>query len=101
MKKLLILAILGLLGLAWRSEGIVQMLQVGHQQSSSNTTQITVASLMPSGQSLPQQNLLSLEELAKLSVKDPQAYHAYLRSVSTERTEVDKLMNFLAHGRYE
>lgn len=42
-------------------------------------------------------------EFAELSKTDPDAYRKFLNShqVEEERSEVDKLFNFLARGKYE
>lgn len=46
---------------------------------------------------------MSIQEFAKLSKTDPAAYQKLLAShqAPAERSAVDKLMNFLAHGKFE
>ena len=51
----------------------------------------------------PAQKPMTMEEFIKAGKSDPQAVAAFLESHTEqpERTEVDKLMNWLAHGKYE
>lgn len=50
----------------------------------------------------PKNKPMTPEELIELSKTDPQALTKFLNShVQEEHNEVDKLLNFLAHGKYE
>jgi len=46
---------------------------------------------------------MSATEFADLAKKDPQAYQKFIHSLRAEdeRSEVDKLMNFFARGKFE
>lgn len=46
---------------------------------------------------------MSATEFADLAQKDPQAYQKFIGSlrIKEERSEVDKLLNFFARGKYE
>jgi hypothetical protein len=51
----------------------------------------------------PQQQAMTAEEFAKLSQTDPLAYQKFINSyqLNQDRSEVDKLMNFFARGKFE
>jgi len=46
---------------------------------------------------------MTAEELIEMAKKDPNAYQKFLQSHEEpeDRNEVDKLMNWFAHGKYE
>ena len=48
------------------------------------------------------QNAMSADDFARLSNTDPGAYQKFIASrTANERTEADKLTNFLTRGKYE
>ncbi|HEX7649362.1 MAG TPA: hypothetical protein VF450_18335 [Noviherbaspirillum sp.] len=106
MKGTLILILISICAFAWRSEDILNALSLaGHAKQASN---ISASSLIASQGAQKQQaqqsqeQVMSIEELTKLSKTDPKAMQKFIQSRTvSERTEVDKLMNFLAHGKYE
>lgn len=91
MKKLLFMSIVAICGLAWRSPDILHAIGLADAAQ----TPAPVATQ-------PAPKPMSVDEFAERSKSDPQAYQKFLNSFQTqERSEVDKLMNLLAHGRYE
>lgn len=101
MKKLLLMLVVSLCAIAWRSENILDGLSAaGSMPVVSQATISAEALTMARMQSAPKP--MSAEEFAELSKNDPKAYQKFLASrVASERTEIDKLMNFLARGKYE
>lgn len=101
MKKLLIMLILSICAVAWRSDDILNALGVATTASATQRTPVT-ASAMAAGQPGAAHNAMSVEQLAELSKTDPNAYRKFIASRTVnERTEADKLMNFLTRGKYE
>jgi hypothetical protein len=100
-KKLLIMLILSICAVAWRSDDILNALGVASTASAAQRTPVT-ASAMTAGQHAATEKAMSTEELAELSKTDPNAYRKFIASRTVnERTEADKLMNFLTRGEYE
>lgn len=99
MKTLLIGFVVAVGLLAWRSEDVANML--GSAIASKPAQPLSLESLVQAP--ADGQRAMTLEEFAELSETDPAAYQKLLAShqVPVERTEVDKLMNFLARGKYE
>jgi hypothetical protein len=96
MKTLLILLLVSICAIGWRSESIMQA--IGMARPAPQTIQsLTV----PAGQQPP--TGMSLTEYAELAKKDPDAYRKLFAShqQKEERSEVDKLMNLLSTGKYE
>jgi len=93
MKKLLLMLLVAMCALAWRSESIMQLLgmAVASPQSASLQSLTIPASTKASGG-------LSLAEYADLARTDPDAYRKLLQShqQEKERSEVDKLMNLFS-----
>jgi hypothetical protein len=106
MKSLLIMLLISICAIAWRSDDILLALRTAQQPAAPalNPGSIPasaaglIAASAPAGA-----KSMTIAEFAKLSKTDPQAYHKLLAShqVEEERGAVDKLMNFLAHGKYE
>ena len=93
MKRLLLLLLIALCGIAWRSADVMEALGLAQAQA-------PAATLVPlSGGARP----MSLHEYAELAKSDPEAYRKLIDSMRApqERSEVDKLMNFFARGKYE
>ncbi|HJV53837.1 MAG TPA: hypothetical protein VJ652_20390 [Noviherbaspirillum sp.] len=97
MKKLLLLLLVSLSALAWRSEEIMRGLGMARTTAAPSTPALNVQA----GQD--GHKAMTMGEFAELSKTDPQAYRKLINSlqVPEERSAVDKLMNFLAHGKYE
>ncbi len=101
MKKLLIMLILSICAVAWRSDDILNALGVASTASAAQHTPVT-ASALTVGQPTAAGKVMSIEELAELSKTDPSAHRKFIASRTVyERTEADKLMNFLTRGEYE
>jgi hypothetical protein len=103
MKTLLIMLVVSLCAIAWRSEDIVNALSKGGIMPGS-TGQLHVQELQanPGTPGAAGVKPMSVDELAQLSHTDPGAYQKFLQSRTVnERTQADKLMNFFAHGKYE
>ncbi|MGZ5858300.1 MAG: hypothetical protein ACXWJK_13785 [Burkholderiaceae bacterium] len=100
MKKLLILLLFGICALGWRSETIMQ--QLGMVKAASEPQSYSIESLTASKDTKKQQGM-SLNQYAELAKTDPDAYRKLIQShqQDQERSEVDKLMNFFAHLKYE
>ncbi|HJV80200.1 hypothetical protein [Noviherbaspirillum sp.] len=91
MKKLLFMLLVAICGLAWRSPDIMHAIGL----AGAAQTPVTVVT-----QPAPQP--MSVDEFAERSKSDPQAYQKFINSFQMQdRSEVDKLMNLLAHGKYE
>lgn len=96
MKKLLLIFLIGICGFAWRSEEIVTMLGFAATPPSMTPQyQPVSAEKPPAG--------MSIAEFAELAKTDPDAYQKLFASHQqhAERSAIDKLMNFLARGKYE
>ncbi|HEY8605839.1 MAG TPA: hypothetical protein VIM12_01835 [Noviherbaspirillum sp.] len=105
MKTLLLMLLIAICGIAWRSPEIVALLDPaaagGAKAASPGLAAPSVqdmATPRPEGQ-----RPMTAQEFAELARTDPQAYRKYLDSmrVREERSEVDKLMHFFARGKYE
>ena len=101
MKTLLVMVILGVCVVAWRSGDILGVLGVTHQQPTD--AKVSIESLTAPQQEKTEHRAMSSAEFIELSKTDPNAYHKFIASHQqpTEPGEIDKLMNFLAHGKYE
>ncbi|RJF97350.1 hypothetical protein [Noviherbaspirillum saxi] len=112
MKTMLIMLLVSLCVIGWRSPDIMQAIGLAGAAQDPATlplqglagTQIknvTVDSLpvQPAAGHKP----MSVLEFAELATSDPQAYQKLINSmkVDEERSEVDKLMNFFARGKFE
>lgn len=96
MKKLLLLTIVAICGFAWRSPELMRTLGLaGSAQASARQSERAKPAAAPQP--------ISVQEFAQLNKSDAQAYRKFINSyqVEEERSEVDKLMNFLARGKYE
>lgn len=93
MKKLLVLLLIGICGLAWRSEDFAKLVGLARPPAAVAQGQGTPAP--PPG--------MSINEFADLAKKDPDAYRKFLAShqAPAERSPADKLMNFFARGKFE
>lgn len=100
MKSLLIILIVAICAIAWRSPDLMQAVGIASVRQDPAT--ITVESLT-AGQAPAGQRPMTAAEFAELSKTDPNAYQKYLNSfqLQEERSEVDKLFNFLSRGKYE
>lgn len=100
-KKLLFMLILSLCAVAWRSEDIVNALGAAGAVSAAESAPLS-ARTMVADQAGAGQDAMSVEEFARLGKTDPKAYRKFMDSRTVnERTEADKLMNFLSRGKYE
>lgn len=71
-------------------------------QSQINAHQAALEARQHTQGDTPENKPMTPEELIELSKTDPQAVTKFLNSrVQDEHNEVDKLLNFLAHGKYE
>lgn len=95
MKTLLLLLLVALCGIAWRTPGILGALGAAPPDAPVAAPQATAPD--------PAHKPMSLHEYAELAKKDPEAYRKFMDSLQqpAERSEVDKLMNFFARGKYE
>jgi hypothetical protein len=100
MKKLLILLLISMCAIAWRSEPILHRLQSFSTNKASPEVSVRAMLVAPDAQ---KPRGMSLHEYAELAKTDPDAYRKLMQShlVEEQRSEVDKLMNLLARGRYE
>ncbi len=100
MKTLLIMLLIGICAIGVRSPEIMQAIGMA---GSAQDPAISVNSLTAQKQQ-QQKKPMTAEEFAALSKSDPNAYQKFINSYQVtprERTEVDKLMNFLARGKFE
>jgi hypothetical protein len=102
MKSLLIMLLISICAIAWRSDDIRQILGAA-QQAASPATAATLTAGAPTPGRKPEHKPMSVAEFQELSKTDPQAYHKLINSmrVQEDRGAIDKLMNFLAHGEYQ
>ena len=101
MKKLLIMLVLSICAVAWRSEDMLKAIGVMSTASAAQTSPATV-SAMTAVRAGAGQGAMSVDEFARLGKTDPRAYQKFLNSRTVnERTEADKLINFLSRGKYE
>ncbi|GAB3541805.1 hypothetical protein GCM10027343_12820 [Noviherbaspirillum agri] len=100
MKTLLLILIVAICAIAWRSPDILHAVGIASvkQDPAAITLENFTAQQAPAAQ-MP----MTAAEFAALSKTDPHAYQKYLNSfqVQEERSELDKLFNFLARGKYE
>lgn len=99
MKTMLIGFVAVVAVLAWRGEELANMLSSAITSKPADPVSVTSLMQPPANG----QRAMTLEEFAELSKTDPAAYQKLLAShqPETERSAVDKLMNFLARGKYE
>lgn len=100
MKTLFVTFIVALGLLAWRSEDIATLFE--GTLAKKPATELTAKDLLADAK--PDPSAMTLEQFAELSKTDPEAYRKLLASrqpQTEERSAVDKLMNFLARGKYE
>jgi hypothetical protein len=113
LKTLLIMLLVSLCVIGWRSPDILQAIgMAGAAQDPATLTadnpaatqlkKVHVDSLIVQGPANGKKPM-SATEFAELAKKDPQAYQKFINSlrVDEERSEVDKLLNFFARGKYE
>lgn len=99
MKTLLIMLIVAICAIAWRSPDLLQT--IGLASAAQDPATISVESLT-SPQVPGVQKAMTAAEFVELSKTDSNAYQKYINRFQVqERTEVDKLFNFLARGKYE
>ena len=100
MKTLLVMLLLGICVVAWRSEDILGLLGAAHLKPTAAKVSIESPT---AAQQETEHRAMSSAEFIELSKTDPNAYAKFLASHQqpTEPGEIDKLMNFLAHGKYE
>lgn len=99
MKTLLIMLIVAICAIGWRSPDLLQA--IGLASAAQDPARISVEALT-SPQAPAGQKAMTAAEFAELSKTDPHAYQKYINSFQVqERNEVDKLFNFLARGKYE
>lgn len=100
MKKLLLLLLFAICAIGWRSEAIMQKLGIVNTVSVPQS--YSIQSLTVPADKKPLASM-SLTEYAELAKTDPDAYHKLFQNhqQEQERSEVDKLMNFFAHLKYE
>lgn len=98
MKSLLIMLLISICAIAWRSEDIKQALGAAQRPVQPVTVEALAAGAARQGH-----KPMTIAEFQELSKTDPQAYQKLINSlrVEEEHSEVDKLMNWLAHGKYE
>ena len=98
-KALLIMLLIGLCAIGMRSPDIMNTIGMA---GSAQDPAISASSITAPVK--PQQKPMTVAEFAELSKTDPNAYQKLVNSFRTgdpERDEVDKLMNFLARGKFE
>ncbi|HEY8099837.1 MAG TPA: hypothetical protein VIF82_03725 [Burkholderiaceae bacterium] len=100
LKKLLILLLFGICAIGWRSETIMR--QLGLMKTTSESQSYSIESLTATRDPKAPQSM-SLTQYAELAKTDPDAYRKLIQShqQEQERSEIDKLMNFFAHLKYE
>jgi hypothetical protein len=102
LKTMLIMFIVGICAIGWRSPEIMQA--IGMAGAAQDPAGISLKSLnaTPAKAALQLQPMTA-DEFAKLSKTDPHAYQKFINSyqVDQERSEVDKLMNFFTRGKFE
>jgi hypothetical protein len=100
-KKLLIMLVLSICAVAWRSEDVLKAIGAMSAASAAQTSPVT-ASATTTAHSGADANAMSVDDFARLSKTDPHASQRFIASRTVnERTEADKLMNFLTRGKYE
>jgi hypothetical protein len=94
------MALIAICAIGWRSEVIMQGL--GIARATSEPQPFSIESLtVQADKNAPRG--MSLTEYAELAKTDPDAYRKLFQShqQDQERSEIDKLMNFFAHLKYE
>ncbi len=103
MKALLLTTLVALCLIGWFSPAMVNYLsgQERMQVVETGSAQSLAASQEAGTEGAPQG--MSLAEYEALAKKDPEAYQKLLKSREQQapRSEIDKLMNFFAHLKYE
>jgi hypothetical protein len=100
LKKLLLMLLFAICAIGWRSEAIMQ--QLGMVRGATEPKTYSIESMtVPADKNAPKG--MSLTEYAELAKTDPDAYRKLFQShqQEQERSEIDKLMNFFAHLKYE
>lgn len=99
MKTLLIMLLVSICAIAWSSPDLMQAIGLANAVQDPATLSVdALATVEPATGQRP----MTAEEFVELSKTDPHAYQKFLNSMQVqERTEVVKLMNFLARGKYE
>lgn len=99
MKTLLVMFIVGICALGMRSPEIMQA--IGLAASAQDPAELKLASLTAETPAA-QQERMTADQFAELSKTDPNAYQKFVNGHQVrERSEVDKLLNFFARGKYE
>jgi hypothetical protein len=113
LKTLLIMLLVSLCIIGWRSPDILQAIgMAGAAQDpatlpigNSAATQLKKLDVDALTMQAPDNGKkpMSVAEFTELAKKDPQAYQKFIGSlrIEEERSEVDKLLNFFARGKYE
>lgn len=98
MQSLLFMLLIGICAIGLRSPEIMQAIGIA---GSAQDPGISVSSITATGKSALK--AMTAVEFAELSKTDPNAYQKFIHShqQKPERSEVDKLMNFLARGKFE
>lgn len=102
MRSLLLLSIIAISVIGWRSGDILQMLTaLTSTANPAPAASISIKTLTVAPGN-PKQRAMSIEEYAILNKTDPAAYRKFVDSHQVKETnEVDKLMNFFSRGKYE
>jgi hypothetical protein len=97
-KSLLIMLVIGISVIGMRSPEIMKAIGVA---GTAQDPGISVSTMTAATKAVPKP--MTALEFAELSKTDPNAYQKFINShqQKTERGEVDKLMNFLAKGKFE
>ncbi|MGH8806924.1 MAG: hypothetical protein ACREX0_03465 [Noviherbaspirillum sp.] len=99
MKTLVVMLVAAVCAIGWHSPEILHA--IGIAESAQDPATISIESLA-STSAVGGHRPMPVDEFARLSKSDPQAYRKFIGSYqSQERTEVDKLLNFFARGAYE
>ncbi len=100
MKNLLLLVLIGICLVGWRVDDIVNTL--GFVKSATADAHRPALPLSLKSSASPARPM-SIQEFEKLSHSDPNVYRKFLASyqVEEERSSTDKLMNFIARGKFE
>jgi len=101
-KTLLVMLLVGICAIGLQSPEIMKAIgMAGAAQDPAASVGVIAA---PKQTAQAAQKPMTAQEFAELSKTDPQAYQKYVNSfqaAAPERSEVDKLMNFLARGKFE
>jgi len=97
-KSLLIMLLIGICAIGLRSPEIMQAIGIAGSAQGPAVSVSSMTAAVKSGQ-----KPMTAVEFAELSKTDPNAYQKFINShqQQPERSEVDKLMNFLAKGKFE